>query len=145
MSTPSAKYPVFDRHLGVWEGTYTLMDTRTGEVLDRHRSRLTCKLDGDDWWQRNEYTWDDGRAETREFGGRFIDGVLTFDTPRLKGEAVEADDITIVLRWIYTHEPETSYSEIITLESDTHRCRTWQHFESGRFAKLTVIDENKVG
>lgn len=139
-----SEFPVFDRHLGVWEGTYTLLDARTGEVLDRHNSRLTCKIDGDQWWQRNEYTWDDGREEIKEFGGLFQDGKLLFDTPRLQGEAVEADDITIVLRWVYSHEPDNGYSEIITLVDDTHRSRTWQHFENGAFAKLTVIDERKV-
>ena len=137
-------FPVFQRHLGVWEGTYTLMDAKTGEVLDRHKSRLTCKIDGDQWWQRNEYTWDDGREEKKEFGGLFKDGKLLFDTPRLVGEAVEADDITIVLRWVYTHAPDDRYSEIITLVDDHHRSRTWQQFENGDFAKLTVIDERKV-
>ncbi len=137
-------FPLFQRHVGVWEGTYSLIDRTTGQILDSHRSRLTCKIDGDDWWQRNEYFWDDGRTETREFGGVFRDGKLLFDTPRLKGEAVEADEKTIVLRWVYTHEPDNDYSEIITLADDQHRCRTWQHLENGEFNRLTVIDERKV-
>lgn len=138
-----SQFPVFDRHVGVWEGTYTLMDV-TGKVLDRHKSRLTCEIDGDNWFQRNEYTWDDGKSDTKEFGGLFQGGKLVFDTPRLQGEAVEADEKTIVLRWIYAHEPESTYSEIISLVDAEHRCRTWQHFEQGEFAKLTVIDERKV-
>ncbi|MEM7586277.1 MAG: DUF3598 family protein [Acidobacteriota bacterium] len=137
-------FPVFDRHIGVWEGTYTLIDRQSGQVLDRHKSRLSCSIDGTKWSQRNEYTWDDGRTEVKEFDGDFRDGKLLFDTPRLKGEAVEADEKTIVLRWIYTHAPQDDYSEIITLVDDTHRSRTWQHFESGAFAKLTIIDERKV-
>lgn len=137
-------FPLFDRHEGVWEGTYTLIDRRSGEVLDHHRSRLTCRIDGEDWWQRNEYTWDDGRSETKEFAGRFTGGKLVFDTPRLRGEAVEADDQTIVLRWVYCHAPNEAYSEIISLVDDHHRSRTWQHFEDGDFRKVTVIDERKV-
>ena len=137
-------FPVFDRHIGVWEGTYTLMEAGTGKVLDRHRSRLTIRRDGDQWHQQNEYTWDDGKTEVREFGGVFRDGKLMFDTPRLRGEAIEADEQTIVLRWVYTDATQDAYSEIISLVDDHHRARTWQHFENGDFAKLTVIDERKV-
>lgn len=139
-----SQFPVFARHIGVWEGTYTLIDRKTGEVLDRHKSQLTCSIDGDNWQQKNVYTWDDGRSESKQFAGTFEDGRLVFDTPRLKGEAIEADDVSIVLRWIYTHEPDNRYSEIITLVDDRHRSRTWQHFENGKFAKLTIIDEHKV-
>jgi len=140
-----SQFPLFQKHVGVWEGTYTLIDRRTGEVLDRHKSRLTCEIDGVAWQQTNLYTWDDGRTDEKSFAGRFENGTLIFDTPRLRGEAVEADARCIVLRWVYTHEPENSYAEIITLESDDHRSRTWQHFENGDFAKLTLIDERRVG
>ena len=58
---------------------------------------------------------------------------------------LEVDDDVIMLTWVYKDSPLDAYYEIITLESDTHRCRTWQHFENGEFAKLTVIDEIKVG
>ncbi|MEM7355844.1 MAG: DUF3598 family protein [Acidobacteriota bacterium] len=137
-------FPVFDRHIGVWEGTYTLIDRASGEVLDQHKSRLSCSIDGAKWSQRNEYDWADGRREDKAFDGDFRDGKLVFDTPRLKGAAVEADEKTIVLRWVYTHEPSSDYSEIITLVDDNHRSRTWQHFENGDFTKLTIIDERRV-
>ena len=137
-------FPLFDKHVGAWEGTYTLIDRRTGAVLDQHKSRLTCEIEGTTWRQTNLYTWPDGRTDEKQFEGTFEDGKLKFDTPRLVGEAVEADDKVIVLRWVYTHAPQDDYAEIITLESDTHRSRTWQHFENGDFAKLTLIDENKV-
>ena len=136
-------FPVFSRHIGTWEGTYTLFD-RAGQVLDQHESRLSITHDGETYQQRNEYRWADGKTEIKDFGGTFRDGKLLFDTPRLKGEAVEVDDATIILRWVYTHEPDNGYSEIITLIDDEHRARTWQHFEAGEFAKLTVIDERKV-
>jgi len=134
----------FARHVGAWEGTYTLIDRR-GTVLDHHRSRLETRVTGDAYWQKNVYTWDDGRQEVKEFEGTFIaDGRLAFDTPRLKGLAQDSDGRAITLHWTYAHEPGNEYYEIITLESDTHRCRTWQHFEKGEFVKLTVIDERKV-
>lgn len=144
-SDSNVPFPGFLRHNGVWEGTYTLIDAKTGEVLDRHSSRLTCRTNGiDEYHQQNVYTWDDGRQEVKEFPGEFADGWLRFDTPRLKGAACEVDPNTVFLTWIYKERPENGFSEIITLESDTHRCRTWQHFENGVFAKLTVIDERKV-
>lgn len=146
MTRSAESFPVFERHLGVWEGTYTLVDAATGEILDRHRSRLTCRRSGDDWQQRNEYTWPGGKTEVKEFGGSFANGrSLVFDTPRLVGEAWEVDADTIVLRWVYTHAPDEKYSELISLESDDHRARVWQHFEDGKLAKLTVIDERRVG
>jgi len=139
-----SEFPVFDRHIGVWEGTYTLIDRRTGKILDRHKSRLTCAIDGNKWSQRNEYEWEDGRKDDKAFDGDFRDKKLVFDTPRLTGEAVEADESSIVLRWVYSHEPDNRYSELITLVDDNHRSRTWQHFENGQFAKLTLIDEHRV-
>lgn len=144
-TTARVPFPVFLRHNGIWEGTYTLIDAKTGEVLDHHKSRLTCKTNGvDEYYQQNIYTWADGRQEVKEFPGVLKDGKLAFDNPRLKGESVEVDANTIFLTWIYKDQPDNRFSEIITLESDTHRCRTWQHFENGEFAKLTVIDERKV-
>jgi len=138
-------YPVFLRHNGIWEGTYTLIDAKTGAILDHHRSRLTCKTNGiDSYHQQNVYTWDDGREEVKEFPGELADGWLRFDNPRLKGESREVDGDTIFLTWIYKDQPKNKFYEIITLESDTHRCRTWQHFEDGEFTKLTIIDEHKV-
>lgn len=141
MPSPGA----FSRHVGAWEGTYTLMD-RQGRILDQHRSRLECRITGDTWSQTNRYTWDDGRQEVKQFDGTFVaDGRLAFDTPRLKGLAQDADGRAITLHWTYAHEPGNEYYEIITLIDDQHRARTWQHFEGGEFAKLTVIDERKVG
>lgn len=144
-TTAQQLFPVFARHVGTWEGTYTLIDAKTGAVLDRHQSKLTCRMSGaNGYFQTNEYNWDDGRRELKEFPGEFSDGALRFDNPRLAGESVEVDKDTICLFWVYKDQPENKFSEIITLESDTHRCRTWQHFENGEFVKLTVIDERKT-
>ncbi|HNU07720.1 MAG TPA: DUF3598 family protein [Pyrinomonadaceae bacterium] len=139
-------YPVFLRHHGTWEGTYTLIDAKSGVILDHHRSRLTCVTNGiDSYHQQNLYAWDDGREEVKEFPGEFEGGWLRFNNPRLRGQSCEVDPNTIFLTWVYKDQPNDFYSEIITLVSDTHRSRTWQHFENGEFTKLTIIDERKVG
>ncbi len=145
-ATAKTTFPVFARHHGVWEGTYTRLDARTGELLDHHQSRLTCLIAGNNWRQINDYRWADERTESREFPGVFgADGWLRFDNPRLTGEACEVDPNTIFLTWRYKDEPGNHFTELITLVSDTHRCRVWKHFENGVFAKITIIDENKVG
>jgi hypothetical protein len=144
MQTTETK-AVFKRHHGIWDGTYTRMDAKTGAILDHHKSRLYCNMDGDVWRQRNEYTWADGRREVREFPGGFIgNGWLRFDNERLTGQACGVDANTIFLEWTYKGEEGNHYCEFITLISDTHRARVWKHFENGEFTKLTVIDENKV-
>lgn len=115
-------------------------------ILDHHRSRLTCVTNGiDSYHQQNLYAWDDGREEVKEFPGEFEGGWLRFNNPRLRGQSCEVDPNTIFLTWVYKDQPNDFYSEIITLVSDTHRSRTWQHFENGEFTKLTIIDERKVG
>lgn len=144
-STLYSQYPVFARHVGEWEGTYKLIDVTNGTILNQHRSKLTCKMFGEDsYHQSNEYFWDDGRIIVLDFPGVFRDGALCFDTSRLIGKAYEVDDKTICLLWQYKDNTENQYAEIITLQSSTHRCRTWQHFENGVFTKVTVIDEHKI-
>ena len=141
-----APMSVWQRHHGIWEGTYTRMDARTGEVLDRHHSRLHCRIVGNEWQQTNCYWWDDGREERVLFPGQFDpDGWwLRFDTKRLVGNSRVADGNCIFLEWRYKDQPDNNFTELITLISDTHRGRIWQHFENGEFAKITVIDERKI-
>ena len=136
-------FPVFARHKGVWEGSYTLLD-RDGNVLDRHKSRLEIEMDEPKYFQRNIYTWDDGRSESIEFPGEFRDGRLWFDTPRLEGSAVEVDDDIIVLTWHYKDKPADSLGELIRLLDDNNRVRTWQFVDDGQFKKVMVIQERKV-
>ena len=137
-------FPVFKRHHGVWEGTYTLIDLQ-GRILDQHKSRLRIEVKKDGtYFQRNTYTWPDGRQESHEFPGVFHDGALHFDTPRLKGRSLECTEDIIVLYWNYNHKPADSLAEIITLISDTRRVRTWQFIEDGHLTKLMAIEENKI-
>ncbi|MCU0391685.1 MAG: DUF3598 family protein [Thermoflexibacter sp.] len=135
---------LFSQHTGIWEGTYTRLNEK-GEVIDKHNSRLTLKLEGDKWSQKNEYMWDNGKKEVHDFGiSQFNkDGILVFDNQRIKGEAWEADQV-IVLHWIYNDTPGSHLYEIITLLGDGHRMRTWQHSLNGKFTGLTMIEERRV-
>ncbi|MCS6807417.1 MAG: DUF3598 family protein [Bacteroidota bacterium] len=136
---------VFPKHTGVWEGTYTRINAQ-GEVIDKHRSRLTLALNGREWTQTNEYIWDNGKREFHDFGVSYFDDNdrLQFDNHRIKGEAWESSNDIINLYWTYKEEPGTLLFEIITLLGDGHRMRTWQHSRNGKFEGLTMIEERRV-
>ena len=136
-------FPVLQRHMGIWEGTYTLMSS-DGSVLDQHQARLEIQRNGSQYFQRNIYSWPDGRRQTIDFPGELRVGRLWFDTPRLSGSAMELDDDTVVLRWHYKDNPEQRLAELIYLVNDRQRCRTWQYIESGQITKLMLINERKI-
>jgi hypothetical protein len=135
---------LFPKHTGVWEGAYTRIDPQ-GNVIDKWRSRLTLRLDGDIWTQTNEYIWDDGRREFHDFGASRFDenGVLHFDNYRIFGKSWETGD-NIFLWWTYKDQAGSKLYEIITLLGPGHRMRTWQHSLDGRFDGLTMIEERQV-
>ena len=61
--------PVLARHEGEWKGEYIHV-TPDNEILDRHASHLICSFpsDGDfNYFQKNIYTWDDGKREEIDF------------------------------------------------------------------------------
>ncbi len=68
--------PVLARHEGEWRGEYVLL-APDSTVLDRHESHLTCSFPDageSDYFQRNIYTWSDGRVETFDFPAVYRDG-----------------------------------------------------------------------
>jgi hypothetical protein len=136
---------LFPKHHGIWEGTYTRLDAN-GQVTDKFHSRLTLRLEGKQWSQTNEYSWDNGKREFHDFGSSHFNDHdhLIFDNPRIKGEAWESNNV-INLYWTYKDEPGTMLYEIISMIDDNHRMRTWQHSRNGVFEGLTMIEERKVG
>jgi hypothetical protein len=145
VSALAAQMPLLARTLGVWEGTYTRVDPE-GKVLDRHRSRLTCSwLPDGTYLQVNEYTWDNGRREVIRFPATVSEGRLHFDTERILGDAREIGPTTMVLNWVYKHDPTGFLWELITLSDDFNRkSRVWQHFDGSRLVAVTVIKEERV-
>ena len=87
---------VFERSLGIWEGTYRVLD-RDGKVLDQHQSRLEIFADGARRGSRNIYTWADGRTVTFKFSGEYRDGRTYLESDRIKGFMEEVADDCIVL------------------------------------------------
>lgn len=139
--------PLLARHEGEWHGTYTFID-REGNILDRHRSVLTCAFPDDGphpYYQTNHYFWDDGREEHIEFPASYADKKIFFDTERINGFCWEIDDHVIVLTWKYVKDPEISLYELIYLdESGTNRTRTWHWMRNGICFQRTIISEKKI-
>jgi hypothetical protein len=136
---------LFPHMSGIWEGTYTRL-APDGTILFKHKSRLTLRLDGNEWRQTNYYEFEDGRVEFHNFGmSPFTEqGVMQYDNPRITGEAREANGgKNILLWWSYKQEPGTMLYEMITPLSNTHRTRVWQHTRDGIFEGLTMIEEWK--
>ena len=136
-------FKFFPTHTGIWEGTYRRVDPQ-GNTMFEHKSRLTLKLDGKNWYQTNYYTFENGREEFHNFGLAVFDenGVMTFDNPRILGKAWEGST-NVLLTWTYKDEPGSKLFEMITLLGDDHRTRVWQHSRNGVFEGLTMIEEWK--
>jgi hypothetical protein len=144
MSTAGEAYPLFERHMGVWQGTHRVLSP-TGGVLDTFEARVVCQRSGDRYRQTTTRSWPDGRQKTSEFSGRFDAGRLVYESARVVGSGVEVDEQNILTRW---HDPQTVHVEwcgVISLLADDRRCRTVQHLESGRLVRVTVSEERKVG
>ncbi|MGN9838684.1 DUF3598 family protein [Nonomuraea sp. H19] len=141
-----ADMPLLARHEGEWEGEYRHLD-REGNLLDRHRVLMTCRIvDDAAYHQVNRYTWDDGRTETHEFPGTYLGGGRCgFDTERLKGEFRELDDTTIYLTWEYKGQPLRLYELIVLSTDGKARSRVWQWIEDGVCVRRTLIDERRAG
>lgn len=138
--------PVFDKMLGVWEGTYTLLDIK-GSLLDHHRSRLEIYRDGDKLCSRNIYTWEDGRSLMLPFSSMRINeegNQFYVQSDRLDGVMQEVGNDIIILVWTYKDQPQTRMCEIIRLISDQHRARTWQYIENDHLTRVMMIEEYKV-
>jgi hypothetical protein len=144
MNKSAEAYPLFERHMGVWQGTHRVLSA-TGGILDAFEARVVCQRSRDRYSQTTTRSWPDGRQATSQFSGRFSDGRLLYESARVVGSGIEVDERNILTRW---HDPQTAHVEwcgLISLLGDDRRCRTIQHLESGRLVGVTVIEERKVG
>ncbi len=140
--------PIISSSNGVWEGWYRHYDAN-GDKIDEHRSRLLCRfLDENTYHQTNQYFWEDGRREFKDFPTRIEDGKLVFYT-HIDGWAAEVPldtyNRTVMLNWTRHNEPDQYLYEMIQ-HSDCrqYRSRVWQWFKHGRLSQRTLIDEHFV-
>lgn len=153
MGIITTKMPIVGAQEGVWEGEYVHLDPNH-EVIDRHRSRLVCRLfDGEDGQARlaqtNIYDWPDGTREIRYFDGVFRGDRIWIDNVNIVGwtASVSLDETnrTIMVGWVRQGEPDFRFYEMITVSEDGDaKNRTWHWYRRGRLFQRTVINEVRV-
>ena len=165
MTNPSEKLSVMDwaefrRRMpqlmaseGVWEGWYRYYDAETGKLIDQHRSRLICRIMGEDsefpYYQTNQYFWEDGKTDIREFPAWYHDGRIWWDNDLITGWAapMQPDDFgrTTCLNWKRRGEESLYLYEMIQhAENGIDRARVWQWFRDDKCFQRTLIDEKRV-
>jgi hypothetical protein len=115
--------------------------------LARHLSyaTVTCRREGNRWFQTTTRAWPDGRATDSEFFGTFdAAGVLHYEHPHVVGQGLDVGDHNIVSIWKDPDHPEVSYSSLITLLNRDRRVRTVQKIENGKLAARILVKEARV-
>jgi hypothetical protein len=128
---------------GVWEGTYTHVDS-SGELLDRHFSRQETRIEGDRWFERILYRWEDGREKKTDFRGHFAEEGLVLDDPDFHGETFLVRDDIVIFPYHWKSHSQTRIVETIVFANDERRTRLWQTLEHGELVKVTIISERRL-
>lgn len=138
---------------GVWEGWYRHYDATTGALVDQHRSRLLCRIMSEDaefsYHQTNQYFWDDGRTDFREFLAWYDAGRIWWDNDLITGwgAPMQPDDFdrSTCIHWVRKGEADLYLYEMIQHSRDAnHRARVWQWFRNDICFQRTLIDEKRV-
>lgn len=144
-------FPLLARHEGVWEGWYRYIDVN-GKQIDAHHARLICRIPDDTpniYHQTNNYTWEDGRKDIRDFKGQAEGNRLIFNNDIIKGwsaeEPLDEHRRTMMLHWTRVGEPEIYLYEMIQLsDCGNFRTRVWQWLKDGKTVQRTLIDEERI-
>ncbi|MBN3944104.1 MAG: DUF3598 family protein [Nostoc sp.] len=147
MSIMKTEMPLMARQEGEWSGSYTLVDTE-GKILDKYTSHLSCKFIENppySYYQINRYKWPNGKQEEHHFPGLYRDKKVWFDTERLKGNAWEVDDATIMFRFTFKKAPGAYLYEVIYLSPcNNYRFRTWHWFKNDQLYQRTLVQEERI-
>lgn len=145
---------------GVWEGVY-IYCTPEGKELDRHKSRLTHMFPEDkpdEYHQRNQYFWEDGREEDLLFIFKLDGNEMKWQSDRSYGCVWEekqrvGDMANVRVSWHRTDLqgyspfdiPYATIHELIEMDAAyKHRARVWQWYVDGVIAGRTIIQEKRV-
>jgi hypothetical protein len=135
---------IFDDHIGVWCGTHVVIDNQ-GREIERFEATVTCRREGQTWFQTTTRAWPDGRAAESEFTGTFDPaGVLNYEAPHVVGHGIAVSDQDIASVWRDPEQPDVSYSALITLLNRDRRVRTVQKIEHGRLSARILVKEARV-
>ena len=143
-------FRVFPRHVGIWEGDWTVLDANC-QVVQRFAGRLTQQIVDNQWVQTNEHTYTDGRQDVQRFIGTIVSaGQLQIESPdppfnQFKALAEEQGDRLILFKVWNKQSGVLQAIELINLMSDTTRIRTTQSYTpEGTLKGVMVITEQKI-
>ncbi len=141
---------------GVWADTYRWFDAE-GNKLDEHRCTMLVIFPEQPpyaYHQVNMYTWPDGRAVTKDFRIRYVEGSRQFYiwNDDVAGWVTEpaADDqnLTTLMKWVRLNGgPEDAgvYYEMINNSAcGRWRSRVWQQLRDGRVVRRCLINGERV-
>lgn len=142
--TTTTEFPALvQRQLGTWEGTYRILDAKSGAILDTHGCKLELGIRGERYSQRNTYTFADGTEQVLEFAGRMVEGLLHVESERLEGYAVDIGNDGLCF---YARRKSTDMQvyELIMLLAEDSRARTWSVVQDGVMKQTVQVDESRT-
>ena len=141
---------------GVWADTYRWLDAE-GNKLDEHRCTMLVifpEVPPFAYHQVNMYTWPDGRAATKEFRIRYVEGSRRFaiwdeDVAGWVTEPADDDqNLTTFMKWVRLGgKPEDDgvyYEMINNSPCGRYRNRVWQQLQGGRVVRRCLINGERI-
>ena len=128
---------------GVWEGTYSHFKP-DGTLIEKYGSRQETRLDGNNWFERILYSYNDKPKETLDFRAILSGENLLFEDENFLGRTIVASPTIYVFPYTWKNKPHLSILEIINMVTNDYRTRLWQHYEHGKLIKTTVIEETRT-
>ena len=130
--------------VGQWEGTYTEVDATDGSIIQRFKSHIESRLEGNEFFQVVTHSFADGREETTDYIARIENGTLVYpENSNLHGEVYKVAGDTTVFDGRYRDDDSTRYLETIVVSPD-RKTRVIKTFENGAIKMFTLIVENRV-
>jgi hypothetical protein len=148
--------PLLAHNEGVWADTYRWLDAEANKVDEHRCTMLVIFPDGPPYayHQVNMYTWPDGRATTKEFRIRYVEGSRRFaiwdkDVAGWVTEPADDDEnLTTYMKWVRLGGgPEDAgvYYEMINNSAcGRYRNRVWQQLQEGKVVRRCLINGEKI-
>lgn len=141
---------------GVWADTYRWFDAE-GNKLDEHRCTMLVRFPETPpyaYHQVNMYTWADGRAVTKDFRIRYVEGSKRFSIwdRDVAGWVTEPDvddqNLTTMMKWVRVgggpQDAGVYYEMINNSACGRWRNRVWQQLVDGRVVRRCLINGEKI-
>jgi hypothetical protein len=144
-------FKVFPQHVGVWQGNWIRLDA-DGKEIERFQGLPTKKIVDNQWVQKNNYQFADGRNIEQNFVGLIAgEGKIQFESsdPPFCNYTLIAEEVGGDLIIFRVWDKATGILiglETINLVDENTCVRTSQGFTpEGKFRGVMVIHETKVG